>query len=260
MKKIKMMALISALVMFVCVFMYATLNESNTQNTESISSGKIKTVVATQDIKPHTVLTGELLKEKAVYENDGVMQLRVEDLIGKVCTSEIFAGEIINERRLTTANDEGLGLAYKMDLGKRAVTVNVDLSKGVGGNIKVGNYVDVILTYPIGDEEISDGMMLRSSEGSQNSTVISDQFGNYFTTIVLQKIKVAALDEVYYFDKNDSPDGQSYSSVTLEATPEQINTLVYCDNDDVTIRLSLRSQFDDDIVNFPKDIILDGIN
>ena len=260
MKKIKLMALVSAIVMFICVFIYVSINSSDTDSSEQVSNGKIKTVVATQDIKPHTILTEELLQEKAVYPNDGVQEYRMKDILGKVSTSDIFAGEIITENRLSNADDEGLGLAYKLEDGKRAVSVVVDLAKGVGGNIKVGNYVDVVITYPIGDSDLSDGMMLRSSEGSQNTTVISDQFGNYFTMLVMQKLKVVALDETYYYNKNDIPDEQSYASVTLEATPEQINSLVFCDSDDVNIRLSLRSQFDNKVVNFPKDIILEGTN
>lgn len=261
MKKIKLMALVSALIMFLTIFMYLTLNSNDEENIK-IDDSTAEIIVARQDIKPLSIISEDMIEIKKVTKTnlqiDGFS--KIDDVIGKICSSEIFSGEMINKNRIKEIDDPSLGLAYRLPVGKRAVSIKAEVDKGVAGNLKVGNRVDVIMSYPL-DDENSAGMMLRNAENTLNMSIISDAFGKHFTYLVMQNLEIVALDENLYYDSSDLPDDVSYSSITLALTPEQANKLVYCDDnmDEQEIRLALRSQNDNEIKIFNENIIIRDI-
>lgn len=261
MKKIKLMALISALIMFLTIFMYLTLNSGDEKNIETDES-TAGIIVARQNIKPLSIISEDMIEMKKVtktsLQTDGLN--KIDDVIGKICSSEIFSGEMINKNRIKEIDDPCLGLAYRLPVGKRAVSIKAEVDKGVAGNLKVGNKVDIIMSYKL-DDENSAGMMLRNAENTVNMTIISDAFGSHFAYLVMQNLEIVALDENLYYNSSDLPNDISYNSITLALTPEQANKLVFCDDnmEDKEIRLALRSQNDNEIKIFNENIIIRDI-
>lgn len=254
MKKIKLMALISALIMFLVVFMYLTLNEDDSQKLE-VDDASVEIIIAKENIKALSIINEEMVEKIRVAKTDLQKNSvhNFDEVIGKICSSEIFSGEMINMKRIKDKNDPSLGLAYRLPAGKRAVSIKAEVDKGVAGNLKVGNKVDIIMSYPLDDEGgNSSGMILRNAEDSKNMTIISDAFGNHYTYLVMQNLEIVALDENLYYDSSDLPDDVSYSSITLALTPEEANKLVFCDDnmEEQEIRLALRPQNDNEIKIF----------
>jgi pilus assembly protein CpaB len=120
------------------------------------------------------------------------------EVVGKVTTSGVIAGEIILAPRLSEAG-EGSALASVVDKEMRAVTVRVDDVVGVAGFLLPGNRVDVI-------------------------TSKYDPVTNLaHATTILSNIKVLAVDQVASVDNNQPV---VVHAVTLEVTPADAELLI----------------------------------
>ncbi len=120
------------------------------------------------------------------------------DVVGKVTSSGVIAGEILLAPRLTDAG-EGSALASVVDKEMRAVTVRVDDVVGVAGFLLPGNRVDVIAT----------------KYDSMTSTA--------HAVTILSNIKVLAVDQSA---SNDNNQPVVVHAVTLEVSPADAETLL----------------------------------
>lgn len=111
-------------------------------------------------------------------------------VVGKVAKSEIYADEVLIERRFGTPGT-GSALASVLAPNMRAVSVRVDDVVGVGGFILPGNRVDVVASRADGNKAWAE-------------TILSD-------------IKVLAVDQQASSDKNAPV---VVRAVTLEVSPE----------------------------------------
>lgn len=112
------------------------------------------------------------------------------DIVGKVARADVFAGEILTERRFVTRG-EGSTLAAVVAPNMRAVTVRVDDVVGVAGFLLPGNRVDVVAAR--------------------------EENRRPFAETILTDVRVLAVDQQASADKN-SP--VVVRAVTLEVTPE----------------------------------------
>jgi len=68
-------------------------------------------------------------------------------IIGKRAIADIFAGEQIMSSKLTiTVKDTSV--AMRTPQGKRAITITISALSAVAGKVKMGDYVDIIGTFP----------------------------------------------------------------------------------------------------------------
>jgi len=111
-------------------------------------------------------------------------------VIGKVARSDIYAGEMLLERRVV-ARGEGSTLAAVVSPNMRAVTVRVDDVVGVAGFLLPGNRVDVVAAR--------------------------EENRKAYAETILDDVRVLAVDQVSNADKN-AP--MVVRAVTLEVTPE----------------------------------------
>jgi len=137
------------------------------------------------------------------------------DVLGKVTSSGVIAGEILLAPRLTEAG-EGSALASAVDKDMRAVTVRVDDVVGVAGFLLPGNRVDVIM-----------------------SRVDPGTYAAHATTI-LSNIKVLAVDQTA---SNDNNQPVVVHAVTLEVSPSDAELLVKGKTGGL-LQLTLRNPFD----------------
>lgn len=136
-------------------------------------------------------------------------------LAGMLAQQDIFVGEVFIERRVGEML-AGSSLAYAISPEMRAVTVRVNDVIGVGGFLLPGNRVDVM-----------------AAKGGRNSKEKAE--------IILQNLKVLAVDQQARSDKNDPI---VVRAVTLEVTPEQATELFEATQEGA-VQMALRNPDDD---------------
>ena len=134
----------------------------------------------------------------------------------RVVTTDITEGEVILHSKLAPEGSEG-GFSSIIPTGMRAITVTVNTASGVGGFILPNTRVDVFVTVP-------------SFVEKEKST----------TKIILEDIKVLAIDQSFEREDNDPTIVQS---VTLLVTPQQGEKLVLASTEG-KLQLGLRNSVD----------------
>jgi pilus assembly protein CpaB len=123
-----------------------------------------------------------------------------EEVVDRVATSPLLAGEPILEGKLAAKN-AGRGLTAFIPLGMRAYTIQTSrVASNVAGFILPGNKVDVLLNL----------------KGRMN-----DETGGGSTTTLLQVVEVLAVDQRLEAPAENKVDPRELSSVTLLVTPKQ---------------------------------------
>lgn len=122
----------------------------------------------------------------------------LDDFVGTVVRSGIAEGEPITDMRVVKPGENGF-LAAVLAPGKRAVTVPVNATTGIGGFIFPGDRVDLILTHGI-DRQADNDRTRRASE------------------TVLSNVRVLAIDQS---TDDQGAEPSLAKTVTLEVTPKQ---------------------------------------
>jgi pilus assembly protein CpaB len=157
-KAVLLLALFLGLVSAVLVYVY--LSQAGGEKTAA--SGETKEVlVAREDIPVATRITDSMVELKAISA-DAVHPdsfSSTEGVVGNMARYPIAAGEqVLSDRvaasSMTLREGEELPLPYIVPEGKRAVSVSTSALIGAGGLIRPGDYVDVILTLNLGDDQI----------------------------------------------------------------------------------------------------------
>ena len=157
-KAVLLLALFLGLISAVLVYVY--LSQAGGEKTAA--SGDTKQVlVAREDIPVATRITDSMVELKAipveaVHPNSFPS---TEGVVGNMARYPIAAGEqVLSDRvaasSVTLREGEELPLPYIVAEGKRAVSVSTSALIGAGGLIRPGDYVDVILTLKLGDDQI----------------------------------------------------------------------------------------------------------
>lgn len=194
----------------------------------SLSGPTVPVVVASQNISAGTRITAEMLAVKDVLDTSVVTGAFTETelLVGQVTVVPVVAGEqVIPEKVTATGNaavsqyGENPPLSLLLEPGQRAVSVEMSTLAGAGGNIRPGDYIDVILSVktesPAGKDQIA--------------------------ATILQNLKVLAIDQSIA-SLDPAPDANSAetegtakgsistaTTVTLAATPVQGEVLALAD-------------------------------
>jgi pilus assembly protein CpaB len=147
MKKIRIIALIAAVVAAVAVY---KLLDVLSQPPET---PRTNVVMAAADIPQNTVITADMVALQPVATEavaaDGFTSM--DTVVGMVAKTEILAGEQVRSGRLVqmgeAADTSSSTLAYVVEPGMRAVTITVSETTGLDTMLKPGNRVDVIMNY-----------------------------------------------------------------------------------------------------------------
>ena len=145
----------------------------------------------------------------------------IEDVVGKVSTTNISRGEILVTERFRV-HSAGSTLAALVKENMRAVTVRVDDVVGVAGFLLPGNTVDVLASRKVASKRA-------------------------ITETILRNIKVLAVDQTASADDNEPV---IVRAVTLEMLPKQAETLFRARTEG-TIQLTLRNPMEGDFVPPP---------
>lgn len=107
---------------------------------------QVKTLVAAQDVPPHTILRDTMLTEQSV-DRDLVKAdeiLTKADVLGKASKTGLVKGQRVSRTDLEVAS-----LANDIGKGFRAIAVPLDQLNAVAGMMREENYVDVIFSVKV---------------------------------------------------------------------------------------------------------------
>lgn len=236
MKKVKIIAIISAII--VAVLIYNFLNKLSEPVVVEIA--KTEVVLASQDIMPNIPITAEMLKVSEIPEEAAHLQAvkNIEDVVGKVSSSQIISGEQILSSKLITpgeATPDGT-LAYSIEPGMRAITIAVSNITGLSNMIIPENKVDIIGQYtvsvpqPNGEEKEID-----------------------YSVMLLENVNVLAVDSSKTKQEKDASE-TAYVTLTLEVTPLQAMEVSMSEAKG-QLRAILRSPLDQETTLLPALII-----
>lgn len=262
MKKIWIIALISALLMFICGYSFLSTQAEKSSGAAS-DQRIVDVVIAAQDIPPYTTLTSDMFITKQTVANAFLTGYfsSISDVVGSISTTTIFSGEVLTGSRITKEQN-AVGLSAQLEDGMRAITIDVDATQGVANNIKVGNYVDVVFVAELGSEEINGqkvtaGMGLTALYGAgqpANTQVVGENIGQHFSAIALQKVRVVALDSSTGDVATDA--APAYSNVTVEVSPADAARIALLNNNGGKIQLLLRPMEDESTVDENRNTVL----
>ena len=212
MKKIYLIALLSAVLTGIAVFNYAKYLQNSVQKDNGF------VVVALKRIPENTLITEEMVELKKLPK-EAINPLSLNNVAlakRKITNAAIEAGEQILTSRLNEkgGNSSG-GLAFMIPDGKRAITIEVSDITGVAGFIKKTNHVDVIATQ----------MMDSTANGKTEKASKS--------VLLLQDKEVLETNS-----SSSSKNSSGYTNITLAVTPEEAVKLFYAQtNGKLTVAL-----------------------
>ena len=182
------LGLVLGLVAAVLVVVYlSSAKDEATSTGGGGGGGGVPTVVAASDIAAGTKLSPEMLTVAQIPQADQLAGAfsSTEGLVNQVTKVSLLKGEQIVQSKVinsTTIGEFGANppLSLLLEPGQRGVSVQVSSLIGAGGNIRPGDWVDVILivtTKPqLGDDPTSQGT--------------TDQFA----ATIVQNVEVLAVD------------------------------------------------------------------
>ncbi|MDI6906293.1 MAG: Flp pilus assembly protein CpaB [Thermoanaerobacterales bacterium] len=217
-------ALVCGLAAAAGVYFYLDRMEETYRRTGDFES----VVVAREPIPVRTPIKREALayrKVPAAYIHPDAYR-KIEDVAGKASTAAILPGEQILKSRTAAVGEASEDLALALNPGERAVSVAVNEVSGVSGLLKVGDRVDVAVTFDLEAGETS----------------------NSYTSTVIQNVRVLAAKRTSA--SGGQREGNKAQTVILGVTPAQAQHLVL-GSERGTIRMLLRSPADSEVLSIP---------
>jgi len=230
-KKVKILALLSAIVtaLLLFVFLSSLIKFGGTDTTQIVT--------AAQDIPANTLITQEMLANTDI-PTDAVLPgaiTKISDVVGKTMKSDIYVGEQIISAKLIVPGETGNdALSYVIEPGMRAITIGVDATSGVAGMLRPSDRIDLVGEF--------------------------SQTGKVYTDLIAEYVNILAVDNVLS-ETGKAADGTTpaYSTITLEVTPKQameISMAAYSGS----IRAVLRSPLDEELNKFKSITLVNVLN
>lgn len=263
MKRIQIIAIVIAAVVFMLSYIMFNSNKKE-DKTERIRQGsEMEIVVAKTDIGAYVLITEDMLEVKRVVVDDSLKEnyfVNISDAVNRISVAEIYAGEPLTQKRALSPDSPYIELAPKITKGKRAIAITTDAANGVGFHIKPGDYIDILTSGNIvrfGETMDRDAKALAGATFSQNfgangpanSVVFSETIGDEYTIMPLQDIKVLAVGPSLRYLPDMS---NGYGTITLEVTPQQALDITLLTMGGGSPKLLLRSLDDHEIINEPR--------
>lgn len=149
---------------------------------------------------------------------------RLEDTENRRAATKIFPGEPLLEAKLLPKGETGASVVDYVPKGMRLVPIRVDDVTALGGLIKPGDRVDLLVTLR---EDASKGI------------------GKSVTKTFLQNVKVQAINDIFRRDVEGGQSTPVAKTVSLLVTPAQAEIVTFA-ADAGTIRMILRNTNDEE--------------
>ena len=220
------LGLILGLVAAVLVVVYLTSAKDEGGSRSTIDGGDFPVVVAKQSIAANVKITAETVEVRTVPQSDQITGAftTTEGLVGKVTRVTIVANEQISDTKVISTDFTSGGgnppLSLLVEPGTRAVSTEMSALIGAGGNIRPGDYVDVILIVEL---------KVTGPNGESNNDTVAGT--------VLQNVKVLAIDQertdpnpaTATNPDNSKQENQAATTVTFSLNPSQAEVIAVAD-------------------------------
>ncbi len=210
-------------------------------------------LVATRDVPPNTILDEQLVQRIQVPQKY-VQPKAIADFAqikGRVASTPIPAGAQVLD---TYLEEEGrMALAYDVPRSRRAITIAVTATSGIGGNVRPGNFVDIFGTFEFGRPTgYQGGQVVYADEKTETRLLMQNVLvgaverdirrggpaARHFTTA-----EEAAENEKNVAEELRAQRERPVSNVTLLVSPNQAQQLVLAERLGDLV-LALRSNLD----------------
>lgn len=204
------LGLVLGLIAAVLVVVYLSSAKGDGGPTGGGGAG-LPTVVAASDISAGVRLSADMLTVAEIPQDDQLTGhfTTTDGLVGQVTKVSLLKGEQVVQTKVinsTTIGEFGDNppLALSVEQGMRGVSAEVSPLIGAGGNVRPGDFVDVILTVKV------------SVVGPDNQ-----QFSDHVAGTILQNIKVLAIDQ-----ERANPDPSSATDPDKAKEEDELATTV----------------------------------
>ncbi len=204
--------------LFAVVLLYSYSQERTAEITKKFGA-KEKVVIATRDINEMETINETMLQiiERPV---DFIEPKAVNDpelAVGKVALAPIKENEQILESKIMEPGPI-TGLSLQVSPGKRAITIPIDEVRGIAKLIKPGDRIDIMAAIDIG---------AGANQKREVKTLLQDvTILATGSTIINELPRLFEKHGKEEFVKNMRAD-TSFTTVTIEATPTEVQDLVY---------------------------------
>lgn len=213
-KKPLLIAVIFGIIAVVLVYVYMKSMEDKYAEKEAEYGTVVlaaETIQVRQRIKDNMIVEVEWLVEyipKNAYTE-------LEEVLGKISSQVIYEGGTLFPDQFKDVGEVG-DLAVHLEAGERAITIGVTEIVAVGGNVKTGDHVDILVSFESNDE-----------------------VGAPTTVTILRDVRVAAIGTDIGTDIDETGGKGISKSVTLAVNPEDAEKLTLA-SENGRLRLSLR--------------------
>ncbi len=229
MKKIYISAAIFAVLTGAAAYFFAISLEKKA--TVVIPMGQV--VVATVPIHENTLITSDMVavKDTALEWVAPNSITSLNDAVGKISRYYLPLGQQLSHEQLSdiTSGSQGGQLSYVIEDGMRAITLSIDEAAGVGGYISKSDYVDVMTSYTIYDEE-------EAPDGTMEITK------TYASGLLIERVRVLELGPLSANLPGQQVTG--YGLITLSMKPDDALSLHYAITSGAHIYMTLRNPSD----------------
>jgi len=188
-----------------------------------------RTCLLSEESKDGKVLLG-VEKPEAAVSGENIMVSDEDRLIGLTINHTVERGDDLLVSYFRQPVEK---LDAQLHLGERAIALRVDAITGVASNLAPGSHVDIIGTFPLAPQ---------AGAATAKAGAAADR-----TILLFQNVTIIAVDNrTRDEDYASAPGGmrsRNYSSVTVAATPQEANVLVFAQQYG-TLTLALRPPAD----------------
>ncbi len=222
---------LSLLAMFL-VYQYVSNEEANLQD-----------LYGKQNMKPVVITTRDILQYQTIQETDvdtvlvpkamlspGLIE-RTDFVVGAIAAVPIVKGEFVLDNKIISKNVYS-GLNTQVMIGKRAISVPVNVRSSVAYHLRPGSRVDLAAHFDYKSEKASisevkiflqDILVLAVGKTIQDSPPLGVDQEILMGIKSASKASTSEAKEILDFAKSDI----IYSTITLEVTPSQAQIIVY---------------------------------
>ncbi len=234
-KKLLVAAIVVGLFAAFLVYLYA---QQLQEEKDELTADQRPVIVAATDIP-----AGQPLNEEAVTTEDVPEQflpgnpLLASDIniyLGQPVSEDIAAGDMILTSDFAVS-EVARTLSGRIPTGERAMTTPVDAISGVGGLLQPGDRVDILGTFPVGQED----ELIPEASGGESI--------GYVTMSLLQNVTLLAVghDISDAYEQGGHIRSGGYGHVTMSMTPEEAELMIVAQTrGELTLLLRNREDLD----------------
>jgi pilus assembly protein CpaB len=235
--------LISAVIAGVALLMVYSYVSDKEEEIKKRYGEEVVVLTANQDIKPLQNIQPDMLLAVSVpkqFLQPGYIPVDERESLfieaTTIASTSILRGEQITKTKLLF-DVLSTGLSTHVSVGKRAVTLPVNDIKAVNRLIKPGNRVDLVASIPVRKEnrqEISTFVFL------QDVPLLAT--GDFIQSEIPRDLKVDPVSLEQQVE--DLRKQKTFTNITIEVNPEEVNKIVWLLSSNAEIYLSLRNNND----------------